>query len=95
MDSTAGTGVCEAMDEKGVTNFFQRYFADKKYVLLRQFQKCDRGNTGHLDEETFMDAILTVNSRVCDEDQLRFALFFFKHPSARVSYRDVMQLCLR
>ena len=44
---------------------------------------------------SFMDAILTVNSRVRDEDQLRFALFFFEHPGARVSYRDVMRLCLR
>ena len=73
-----------------VVELLKKKFGQAKYKLRRQLRERDTSRNGLLDEDTFMDALLSVNGDLTDDETYLLADSFFPQSSSKIDYQEFL-----
>lgn len=78
-----------------VVALVQRVFGERKYQLRRALRERDRGKSGRLAEDDFMDAVLSVEPALSDDDTYLIADAYFPTNNCTVDYAELLERAFR
>lgn len=78
-----------------VAALVQRVFGTRKYQLRRAFRDRDREKSGCLAEDEFMDAVLSVEPTLSDDDTYLIADAYFPTNNCTVDYSELLEHAFR
>jgi hypothetical protein len=78
-----------------VVALVQRVFGERKYQLRRALRERDRSKSGRLAEDDFMDAVLSVEPALSDDDTYLIADAFFPTNNCTVDYAELLERTFR
>lgn len=78
-----------------VASLLRRVFGSRKYQLRRALRDRDREKSGRLVEEEFMDALLSVEPELNDDDTYAIADAFFPTNNCTVDYAELLECAFR
>lgn len=78
-----------------VVALVQRVFEARKYQLRRALRERDRDKSGRLAEDDFMDAVLSVEPALSDDDTYLIADAYFPTNNCAVDYTELLERAFR
>lgn len=78
-----------------VVELLQRVFGSRKYQLRKALRERDMEKTGLLGEEEFMDAVLSVEPKLSDDDTYAIADAYFPTNNCQLDYAKLLESAFR
>lgn len=93
--TTGGVQTTQPLADPRVVSLLQRVFGTRKYQLRKTLRERDSEKSGRLCEDEFMDALLSVEPQLSDDDSYLLADAFFPTNNCYVDYPVLLDSAFR